>query len=74
MYYSSRFVSFWLACQTVGWHLGAIAGGAKLSAMSYGTEIGATSAPPQSGDKYLSAITHGVETCYLGATICGADP
>ena len=46
---------------------------AELGATGYGAEVAATSTPHQLIGKYLDAMTHGAETCYLGATIRGAD-
>ena len=47
---------------------------AELGATGYGAEVAATSTPHQLSGKYLDAMTHGAETCYLGATSYGADP
>ena len=55
-------------------HLSAAAAGAELGATGYGAEVAATSTPHQLSGKYLDAMTHGAETCYLGATSYGADP
>ena len=55
-------------------YLSARVGGAELSAMSYGAELGATSAPPQHSHKYLGAMNHGAKMSYPGTTICGTDP
>ena len=52
----------------------AAAAGAELGATGYGAEVAATSTPHQLSGKYLDAMTHGAETCYLGTTSHGADP
>ena len=55
-------------------HLGAAAAGDELGATGYGAEVAATSTLYQLSGKYLGAMTHGVETCYLCATSYDADP